>query len=276
MFDETIDHLRDLLPNTNLICVDLNGHGKTTTGRNTFTLWDQANDVVTLMVCLPCTMTSEIISALLHDTKFISNSHLYANTGQYRTGSKSRKQSLISMGAGIALRIALSHCSHVTALILMGSTSDASIPEAIAAISKVRDIWVSTSSPSEEIIDIAIRAWGGDPDLNGPCAQRIKRYWVARHSGADNVDPILQSVDQGECLLPKLHDITVPVLLIHGGDDETWKLEEALRIQDAIGKAKAKTHIVKDSGHLVVHMRDSEDISQVIAEFVKRDVPKHF
>ena len=53
MFDETVDHLSALLPSTNLLCVDLNDHGKTTS-RKTFTLWDQGDDVVALMVYLLC------------------------------------------------------------------------------------------------------------------------------------------------------------------------------------------------------------------------------
>jgi len=52
MFDETVGHLLALLPDKNLLCIDLNGHGKTTTGRKNFTLWDQGDDVVALMVCL--------------------------------------------------------------------------------------------------------------------------------------------------------------------------------------------------------------------------------
>jgi pimeloyl-ACP methyl ester carboxylesterase len=76
------------------------------------------------------------------------------------------------MGSCIALRIALSHPSRITALALMSSTAEASSPEATAALSQMRDIWVSTPTPSEEIMDIAIRSWGGDPDVKGPRAQR--------------------------------------------------------------------------------------------------------
>jgi 3-oxoadipate enol-lactonase len=53
MFDETVAHLSTLIPTANLLCVDLNGHGKTTTCRKKFTLWDQADDVIALMVCQP-------------------------------------------------------------------------------------------------------------------------------------------------------------------------------------------------------------------------------
>jgi hypothetical protein len=50
MFDETVTHLSSLLPAVNLLRVDLNGHGKITSSRKNFTLWDQADDVITLMV----------------------------------------------------------------------------------------------------------------------------------------------------------------------------------------------------------------------------------
>jgi len=67
----------------------------------------------------------------------------------------------ISMGAGVALRFALSDPSRVTDLILMGSTAEASTAEATVAINQLRDIGISTPSPSGEIMDIAIRGWGG-------------------------------------------------------------------------------------------------------------------
>lgn len=50
MFDETVTHLSSLLPAVNLLLVDLNDHGKITSGRKNFTLWDQADDVIALMV----------------------------------------------------------------------------------------------------------------------------------------------------------------------------------------------------------------------------------
>jgi 3-oxoadipate enol-lactonase len=178
------------------------------------------------------------------------------------------------MGACIALRIAISNPSRVTALVVMASTAEPSSPEGTAAIGQVRDIWVSTPSPSEEIMDVAIQAWGGAPDVKGPRAQRVKRHWLQRHSGAENVDAVLESVDRRENLLPRLHEIMVPVMLIHGEQDETWKLENILHIRDALVSAKVKTHIVKDSGHLVIYMRDSKDVSQVIAEFVSQVLPQ--
>ncbi len=178
------------------------------------------------------------------------------------------------MGAGVALRLAISHPARITALVLMASTAEASSPEATAAIGQVRDVWVSTPAPSEDIMDAAIGAWGGGPDVNGVRAQRVKRDWVARHSGAENIDAILQSMDRRDNLFSRLHEIAVPVLLVHGERDETWDVQGAFRIRDAIGTDKARIHIVKDSGHLVIHMRDSEDVCQLISDFVRQVLPE--
>jgi len=60
MFDETMNPLSTLLPNTNLLCVDLNGHGKTMAGRKKFTLWEQGDDIVALMVCQTLDYTDKI------------------------------------------------------------------------------------------------------------------------------------------------------------------------------------------------------------------------
>ena len=172
------------------------------------------------------------------------------------------------MGGCIALRMALSHNSRIAALILMSTTANEGSPGAKAAITQVRDIWVSTPSPSEDIMNISIQGWGGDPDVNGPRARKIKRDWIERHSGADQVDSVLQSMTGRENLLGRLHEITAPVLIVHGEMDRTWDKEDAARIRDGLINAKVSFKIVKDSGHLVVWMRDSEDVSRIVADFV--------
>lgn len=52
MFDDTITHLSSQLQDTNLVCVDLHGHGKTVNSKERFTYCDQADDVAHLMVCI--------------------------------------------------------------------------------------------------------------------------------------------------------------------------------------------------------------------------------
>ena len=173
------------------------------------------------------------------------------------------------MGACIALRMALSDQSRISALILMSSTANAETPESLATVTQMRDVWVSTPSPSEDIMNIAIRSWGGDLDVDGPRAQQVKRDWIKRHSGAEQVDSTLQSMIERDNLVERLHEITVPVLLVHGEQDATWELAHAEIIQKGLVNSKVDMKVIKDSGHLLVWMRDSDDVSQMIADFVK-------
>ena len=49
MWVDQIAYLKEKFPGVNLVCVDVNGHGKTTNGRTSFTLYDQCDDIVGLM-----------------------------------------------------------------------------------------------------------------------------------------------------------------------------------------------------------------------------------
>jgi len=236
IFEETIAHLLPVLPNFNFLGVDVNGHGKTVAGRKTFTLWDQANDVVELMDELK-----------VQKATFIG----------------------LSMGCLISLRLALTHPSRVTALVLMAGTATAATPESIAGILQLREMWVATPKPSEDVMDIAVRGWGGNPDTTGARADRIKRYWQERYSGPENVDATLHSLNEREDIRGRLREIKSPVLLIHGELDETRKLEEAEAIRDELINARVRLEIIKGSGHLVIWMRESNDVSKLIGDFVK-------
>ncbi|KAI8801831.1 putative alpha/beta hydrolase [Cladochytrium replicatum] len=241
MFDETISHIAPQLGDKfNLVQIDMNGHGKTVEGRKEFDLWDQARDLISFM-----------------DLHSISQAILVG----------------ISMGALIALRAALTAPLRITALVVMAATGAASSEQDTANFRIVRNIWVSTPTPPEPIMDASIVAWGGDPDVNGVRSRRIKDAWIARHSGAENVDAVLKSVVGRDDVLERLGSLEMPVLIVHGEHDATWPLEHAENIQAALKKAKSvRLEVVKESGHLVVAMRDSEDVSELIVGFAKEVV----
>jgi hypothetical protein len=50
MWTDQIKALQASFPDTNLLQIDVNGHGKTTHGRKTYTLYDQCDDIAELMV----------------------------------------------------------------------------------------------------------------------------------------------------------------------------------------------------------------------------------
>jgi len=50
MWVDQIAYLAPKFPDTNLLLIDVNGHGKTTEGRKQFNLYDQCDDIAALMV----------------------------------------------------------------------------------------------------------------------------------------------------------------------------------------------------------------------------------
>jgi len=119
-------------------------------------------------------------------------------------------------------------------------------------------------------MNLSISAWGGPLDVESARSQRIKREWVTRHSGAENVDAIFESINERDDITDRLANLSHPVLSIHGKLDSTWKLEEAMITRDALVNAKVRLEILEDCGHLVIYARDSEDVGILIRAFVEQ------
>ncbi|CEL08508.1 hypothetical protein ASPCAL11657 [Aspergillus calidoustus] len=237
MWEETTQSLSDDLSNTNLVRVDLNGHGRTTEGRKEYTLWDQAQNVLDLI-----------------DELNLSNIIVTA----------------ISMGTMVALRIALLQQTKLTGLILLSANASAASEAHKTGFPQLRDIWTATPSPSDAIMNGAILAWGGATDVNSPRAQRIRDDWVQRHSGKENIDPTLASMMGRESLLGRLSEIRVPVLLVQGEDDRTYPVADAEEIQRGLVNAPVSLEVLKGEGHLLVYLRESEDVTGLIRGFAAR------
>ncbi|GAB1212149.1 hypothetical protein ATERTT37_001279 [Aspergillus terreus] len=237
MWEETVQLLAPHLSDVNLLRIDLNGHGKTTAGRKEYTLWDQAEDVLALLGELE--LSQVIIAA-------------------------------ISMGSMIALRLALLNPARVVGLVLLGSNASAVTDVQRSAFYQLRDIWVATPAPSEQIMNAAILGWGGNPDVDSPRAIQIKKDWVHRHSGAENVVPTLNSMMERDTLLDRLGEIRVPVLLIHGEDDKTYPLEDAVDIKEQLVNTDVRLEVIKDEGHLLIHLREAKDVAEWIQAFKQR------
>lgn len=178
------------------------------------------------------------------------------------------------MGASVVLHTALSHPSRVAALVVIAATGKSATTEQKESFEQLAQVWASTPVPSEEVMDAAIRSWGGEPDLSGPYARRIKDHWATRHAGAENINAILQSNQEREDILGRLEAIQGPVLMIHGEKDGTYPLDGAEAIRDGLRNATVKFEVIKDSPHLVIGMRDSEDVSILIENFVKEVTTK--
>jgi pimeloyl-ACP methyl ester carboxylesterase len=93
---------------------------------------------------------------------------------------------------------------------------------------------------------------------------------VTRHSGAENISAVLQSNQEREDILGRLEAIRCPVLMVHGELDATYTLDGAEAIRDGLRNAQVTFQVIKNSGHLVIGMRDSEDVAMLIGDFAKQ------
>ncbi|KAL2869530.1 alpha/beta fold hydrolase [Aspergillus lucknowensis] len=237
MWEETVQILAPRLSDVNLLRIDLNGHGKTTAGRKEYTLWNQAEDV--LVVLKELELSKVIITA-------------------------------ISMGSMIALRLAMLDQPRFVGLVLLASNASAVTEAQRSAFYQLCDIWVAAPAPSEQIMNAAILSWGGNPDVDGPRATQIKQDWIHRHSGAENVVPTLNSMMERDALLDRLGEIHVPVLLIHGEDDKTYPLQDAVDIKERLVNTDVSLEVVNGEGHLLIQLREANDVAEWILDFVKR------
>jgi pimeloyl-ACP methyl ester carboxylesterase len=193
-----------------------------------------------------------------------------ANTPQKELELSKVMIAAISMGSMIALRLALLDQARFVGLVLLGSNASAATDAQRSAFYQLCDIWVATPSPSEQIMNAGILSWGGDPDVEGSRATHIKQDWVQRHSGAENVEPTLDSMMERDALLDRLGEIRVPVLLIHGEDDKTYPLQDAVEIKERLVNADVRLEVVKGGGHMLIHLREAKDVAEWIQGFVQK------
>jgi pimeloyl-ACP methyl ester carboxylesterase len=65
-------------------------------------------------------------------------------------------------------------------------------------------------------------------------------------------------------------DIRVPVLLIHGEDDKTYPLQDAVEIKERLVNADVRLEVVKGGGHMLIHLREAKDVAKWIDGFAQR------
>jgi pimeloyl-ACP methyl ester carboxylesterase len=82
--------------------------------------------------------------------------------------------------------------------------------------------WVSTLTPSEDLMNLPILGWRGEAHVNLDQAQIIKRDWTERHNEVVNVEGMSESLNSRDDIVNRLSEIKVPVLLIHGEKDASW------------------------------------------------------
>ena len=167
---------------------DERGHGETVTSSGPFTYWDSADDLIGLL------------------------DHL---------GIETAVLAGMSQGGFLSLRAALAHPDRVRALILIDSQPGPENPETLEGYNQMIAAWTSPGGPPQEIVDtvgaIILGAGFDDPS------------WMeaARKMEPDTVNQIYETLTTRDDVTPRLGEIGVPVLVLHGDQDVAISIDVA-------------------------------------------------
>jgi pimeloyl-ACP methyl ester carboxylesterase len=117
-------------------------------------------------------------------------------------------------------------------------------------------------------MNLVIKAWGGDLDVDSDRCKVIKRDWETRYNGAANVESIAECLNTRDDIVDKLKDITMPVLLVQGEKDTTWTVEETELARDALPNAELM--VIKRGGHMLIFAKEADDVNWLIEGFLRK------
>jgi pimeloyl-ACP methyl ester carboxylesterase len=167
----------------------------------------------------------------------------------------------MSQGGFLSLRCALTHPDIVTALVLIDTQAGREDPDAFAGYLELSKNW-QTHGLSKEIADVVEHAILGD-GWAGAGVWRAK--WALQKPV--NLAGCMNTLGKRDDITPKLGDIKVPCLVIHGDADAAIPLERAQIMAD--GLAQSEMVIVPGAGH-AANLTHPEIVNPAIAKFLAR------
>jgi len=206
MFAPQVEALRD---SWRCITWDERAHGATETTPEAFSYWDSASDLFGLL------------------------DHL---------GVDRAVLAGMSQGGYLSLRAALTAPDRVRALVLIDTQSGVEDPEKVAGYTQMIDLWAGDDGPPQEVLDIVATiilgaGWDGTP------AWQDK--W--RNLPADQVRQAFNTLtSRVDDVTPRLGEIDIPAIVIHGDQDAAIDIDSARALADALG---AELALIPGGGH---------------------------
>lgn len=167
---------------------DERGHGETVTSPDPFTYWDSADDLFGLL------------------------DHL---------GIEKAVLAGMSQGGFLSIRAALARPERVRALILIDSQPGPENPDTLEGYNQLIAAWTAPGGPPQEVVDtvsaIILGAGFDDP------------RWMeaARTMEPGTVNQIYETLTTRDDVTPRLGEIGIPVLVLHGDQDAAISVDVA-------------------------------------------------
>ncbi len=145
----------------------------------------------------------------------------------------------MSQGGFLSLRAALRYPDRVTALILIDSEPGVDPPEVLEGYKGMVGHWTS-GEPLGEVGEMVAGLILGDPDLN---AEWIAKWEARRAAGAEDMEFAAMTLLDRDDITDRIGEITVPILSIHGEQDQSITIDKAEALQAAVPNGRGLTRV---------------------------------
>ena len=205
---------------------DERAHGATETTPDDFTYWDSASDLLGLL------------------------DHL---------GVESAVLAGMSQGGFLSQRAALTAPDRVRALVLIDTQAGPEDPQARVAYDQLIETWATSDEAPQEILDIVAAIILGD---NWPGTPAWQDKW--RTVTPDQLRQAYKTLVSREDVGPRLPELSIPTLVVHGELDAAIDVPTAQALADALG---GKLEIIEGAGH-AANLTHPEPANHAIEAFL--------
>lgn len=227
MFDAQVRALED---RWRCIVWDERGHGQTETTDAPFTYWDSARDLIGLL------------------------DHL---------GVQRAVLTGMSQGGFLSLRAALTAPERVRAVVLIDSQPGVEDPAKVPIYDQLMDAWMAPEGPPSEVIDTVAAIVIGPGFSDTP---RWQERWLAMPK-AKVRQAYTTLMTREDDVAPRLAELTMPVLVIHGAQDVAIDPEIARGVAAALPDGRLV--VVDGAGH-GANLTHPEAVNAALEDFLTR------
>jgi len=227
MFRPQVEALRD---RWRCIAWDERGHGRTETTPEPFTYWDSASDLLGLL------------------------DHL---------GIERAVLAGMSQGGFLSLRAALTAPERVRALVLMDTQPGVEDPEKVAGYDQLMEAWTSPGGPPQEVVDTVAAI------ILGPGYAESARWMdAAKEIPTDTARQIYSTLmTREDDVTPRLAELTMPALVIHGEQDLAIGVDVARSFAEALPDAELV--VIPGAGH-AANLTHPDAVNPPLRAFLER------
>jgi 3-oxoadipate enol-lactonase len=219
--------VRSLRNRHRVITWDQRGHGRTVTADDPFTYWDSAEDLAGLLDALKI------------------NRAVFGG---------------MSQGGFVSMRFALAHPERTAALILIDSQSGLEDPDKIGQYDLMHDVWVG-SGAADQLLEMTAAIIIGN---RRPESQAYIEKW--KELEPSRLTPIYRTLIDRDDITPRLGELHMPVLVIHGTEDVAIEMAKAEQLCDNLPGCRGVVRI-EGAGH-ASNLTHPEPVNKAISEFL--------